>query len=267
MHKITKITQIDDPRISFFHSLKGNVPRIGERGVIVVEGELQVERLLRSHLTIETLFMEDAFYDKFAQFERKIGAAPRFSASRKLMEQILGYDLHRGVLALATRPPAVLLRDLQPPVVIFNGICDAENVGALVRTSRAFGVRSLLVDGKSCDPLLRRAIRVSMGTVLEMSICYVPQLVPAIEELSSFLDVVAAERHAKAIPVERFSFDRNIAVVFGQERFGVEAEVLSHCKHIVEVPMDSSGVSSLNLNAAAAVILSYLWKSGSSPAT
>ena len=91
------------------------------------------------------------------------------------------------------RPATTPLDELTHPIVALNGLSDPENVGGIVRTCRAFGVRSLLVDKQSCDPYLRRAVRVSMGAIFDMNVCIVEKLDTALGKLSNRFSLVAVE--------------------------------------------------------------------------
>ncbi len=259
---VESIEDITDPRVQFFHGLKGNHPRILEHNVIVVEGERPVARLLASDLSLHTLLMERVYYSKFSDLlaRHDLTRVNQLTAARKLMEQIIGYDLHHGVMAVAARPKALPIEALEPPIVAFNGIADAENIGALVRTSFAFGVTSFLVDQTSCDPYLRRAIRVSMGAALLARVCYTNSLSATLRALGRELSIVAVELSPDAIPIERAALSPKSVFVLGQERFGIAPEILQKCHSTVSVPMDTTVISSLNVNAAAAVVLSRLWQ-------
>ncbi len=261
------ITDIDDPRIAFFRTLKGHPIRLSERNIILVEGPEQVSRLLTTALELDTLFMEPRYYETLgAQLStRDLSKVTQYSASRELMGQIVGYGMHHGILALARRPQFVKLQELVPPIVALNGLSDPENVGGIVRTCRAFGVQSLLVDGHSCDPYLRRAVRVSMGAIFDMKVCLTEQLEADLHNLGKHFAVVAIEQNPGSQPLPSQDLPRDIVLVFGQERHGISQSVLKECSVILEIPMDSSMVNSLNVHAATAIVLERLWRNEKGP--
>lgn len=256
------IQDSEDERVQYFRMLKGNDPRLERRGCILVEGDQQVERLLRTDLPLDTLFMEEQFYDRFSPYltPQRLGDAVCFTASRDVMAEIVGYRLHRGVMVLAARPPKVSLSQLTGPIVALNALNDPENVGAIMRTCAAFGVRSLLVDGACSDPYHRRSIRVSMSAALSMAVCVEPALPGAVTALAQSRRVVGVELAPHAVPAASFRFADDVVLVLGNERTGLEPEVIACCHSLLEIPMDRCVVSSLNVSAAAAVVLSRVFE-------
>jgi tRNA G18 (ribose-2'-O)-methylase SpoU len=256
-----EIKSPDDERISYFFSLKGNAPRLVERNVILIEGEKQVRRLLETKHTLVTLFMEKRFYEVFASLlsHCNLGEVECFSAERQMMEKIVGYRLHQGVMALAERPAYVSLAEMSPPIVALNGVNDPENVGGIMRTCAACGVNSLLVDDLTTDPYHRRAIRVSMGAALSLNIMRVAKLSEAIAELGNRTAAVALENVENAVTFDAAKFPSQPLFVFGSEAFGVAPEVLRVCREVVRIPCNEAIVSSLNVSAAAAVVLTALY--------
>ena len=262
---LIEILDLTDPRIQFFRNLRGNDPRIVEREGVLVEGEKQVERLLQLGLPLQILFMEREFYQRFSDEleKRELGGVECYTAAREVMEEIIGYQLHNGVMALAARPKPASLFELKSPIVAFNGLADPENIGSIIRSCAAFGVKSLLVDSASCDPLIRRAVRVSMGCVLTMDICYVNDLARALVRLNETLETIGVENPQEAVPLSQVKLSRECVLVFGNERQGLTDEVLRVCKRQVKIPMDAGLIESLNVSATAAIVLERLYAGGS----
>ena len=250
-----------DSRIAFFKQLRGNDPRITSANGVLVEGEKQVERLLQLKLPLLTLFMEPKFYARFKPLLslRDLSTTECFVADREIMSEIIGYPLHNGVMALAERPKPVSLFDLKPPIVAFNSLADPENIGSIARSCVAFGVASLLVDSLSCDPLIRRAVRVSMGCLLTMDICYVSSLSRAITRLNETLESIAIENSPNALPISAGALPLQSVLVFGNERMGISGEVLSVCKRQIKIPMNADLIESLNVSATASIVLERLY--------
>ena len=258
---LIEILQATDPRIEFFRNLRGNDPRIVDRQGVLVEGEKQVERLLQLGLPLQVLFMEPEFYQRFGcELEgRELGDVECYVSAREVMEEIIGYPLHNGVMALAVRPKAVSLFELKAPIVAFNGLADPENIGSIARSCAAFGVKSLLVDSASCDPLIRRAVRVSMGCVLTMDICYVNDLARALVRLNETFETIGIENSEEAVPLSQVVIPKECVLVFGNERQGISDEVLRVCKRQVKIPMEAGLIESLNVSATAAIVLERLY--------
>lgn len=256
-----QITSPDDPDIAFFRFLKGNAQRIEESASILVEGEQQIERLLQTSLLLRVVFLEPRYYAKLGNLlnERISADTACFCAERAVMEQIVGYRLHRGALALAARPRCLDYHELPFPVVALNGLNDPENIGGIMRSCAAFSVPSLLADSGSSDPYHRRSIRVSMGAALFLNVSVVASLREALNELSARAATVAIEYVDSAQPLRSYSFPERSVLVFGNEKRGIEREVLIQCQHRVKIPMNQSFITSVNVAASAAIVLSELY--------
>lgn len=247
-----------DPRIEFFVELRGHVVRLDEHNLILVEGDQQVLRLLQSDFALDTLFFEQRFYERFAETlnARDLSGVRCYAAERDVMEQIVGYRLHQGVMALAKRPTPVELDSLESPVVVLQGLTDPENVGSIVRSCRAFGVSSILCDPTTSDPYLRRAIRVSMGAILPMKVSYSSSLANDLKRLSSKMRICAVEKCPGSVSVDTVDLSLPSAFILGNERTGIAKEVLAVCDTILEIPMAECELGSINVAAAASIVLS-----------
>ena len=257
------VISVADPRISDYLSLRQSASRLKERGLLVVEGPEAIEQLFRSSLEVESVFFDECYYRQFAALleGRKLPAEKILIASRPVMSEIVGYRLHRGVLAVAHRPPRVPVGGLNFPIVALNGLADAENVGSILRSAGAFGVQSFLVDELTSDPFLRRCIRVSMGAVLTSKVSYVGSLCSVLRDLDSSVEVVAVEQMPNAVPVSEVTFSKRTIFVFGKERGGIDRDVLDCCSSAITVPMNAINVNSLNVGCTAAVVLSHFYES------
>ena len=241
------IKELTDPRIQFFRELKGQHPRLSATGQILIEGEEQLKRALSFGVVPETVFMEPT-YQKLLQFPEQTTV---LLAERELMEGIVGYRLHRGLMALAPRPKQRPLPELPLPALALNEVTDPENVGTIARTAVAFGFRGIIVDAGSSDPYSRRAIRVSMGAVFGLQIFLVERL----------KEVLACAPHVTHIGIDSGrggeglrEFPSESVYYFGNEKRGLSPELLQSLTHIVEIPMVNSSLGSINVAAAAAII-------------
>lgn len=242
---LRKISSVQDPRIDFFRDLKGQHPRLTASGKILIEGKDQLKRALKRGVEIYTLFCDDEFCSSadLTQFKEVL------TAPLEIMEQIVGYRLHRGILALAARPKNIELKELEFPAFALEGITDPENVGTIARNAAAFGIRSIIFDSESSDPLSRRAIRVSMGGVFDLNIAPVNSLEKLFEHS---LNVIAIEKGGT--PINEFSFPTNGVFILGNEKRGVSKDLLLKVAAVVSIPMEDSLLSSINVGSASAVI-------------
>jgi tRNA G18 (ribose-2'-O)-methylase SpoU len=176
-----------------------------------------------------------------------------------LLCEILGYDLHRGVVAAAVRPALDALGDVATVnrVVVAQGLADPANVGALIRNCRAFGVDLLVLDPKGADPLTPRAIRASMGNVFGQRLAVTDTLLAVRQLRDAGCTILAATVGEGAIDVRTLELPARWALLVGNEGQGLSAELIEAADREVTVPIDADA-DSLNVAAATAVLLHTL---------
>jgi tRNA G18 (ribose-2'-O)-methylase SpoU len=241
-----EVTDPADPRLDPYRSLRG---RPADEGTFVVEGRTTLRQVRDAGIAIRSALVLPKALDAVEGID-----APVYVAERDVLTAVAGFDVHRGVLAVADRPPAndaaVLLRDAAR-VLVLDGITDAENVGALFRNAAAFAIDAVLLDSISCDPLLRRCVRVSVGNTLNVPFARCDDWRAAIS-----VPVLALTPGGETAIGDVPAIDR-FALVVGAEGAGLSADVLAAADHRVRIPM-ARGVDSLNVATAAAVALSWL---------
>ena len=281
---LIRLEDPDDPQLDLYRDLNDPAGRISleaDQSVFVVEGKLAVGRLLASGYTVKSLLVDDrrmAANSDLIEGTRAQGA-PVLVGSRALVAGTVGFDLHRGVVAVASRrsptDPGALLaevvggsapRGASPLVAVLEGLNDHENIGALFRNAAAFGVAGVLLDPTSADPLYRRSIRVSVGHVLHVPFArltpwpsgiglvraagyIVAALVPHPSPDGVLPSLRLAELRTQALKGKHPS---GIAVLLGAEGPGVTEAALAFADVVVSIPM-AAGVDSLNVATAAAV--------------
>ncbi|MGZ1489244.1 TrmH family RNA methyltransferase [Brevibacterium sediminis] len=183
---------------------------------------------------------------------------PIFIGTDAAVESLTGFHLHRGALAAMGRPalpdPAVLIADAKR-IVVIEDIVDHTNVGAIFRSAAAFGVDAVLVTPRCADPLYRRSIRVSMGTVFQVPWTRIESWPGGIAELQEAgFHVAALALDDESVSLRQFAAaaPERTAVVFGTEGEGLRRSTIAACDSTVMIPM-SGGVDSLNVAAASAV--------------
>ena len=185
---------------------------------------------------------------------------PVFVGSSELLESLTGFEMHRGALASMHRPvladPAELLRDARR-VVVIEDVVDHTNVGAIFRSVAGLGADAVLVTPRCADPLYRRSVRVSMGTVLQVPWTRLPDWPDGASVLKEAGFHLAALALADdAVTLEQFSVNppERVAIMLGAEGDGLSRQALEHADTVVTIPM-LHGVDSLNVAAASAVAL------------
>ena len=274
MANIIEITDFSDPRLDLFARLtEGQLRRQqeSEQGIFIAESPKVIQRALDGGYRPVALLMEQKhIHGDAADILAQCPDVPVYTASRDVLESLTGFALTRGVLcAMERRPlPAVedLLKDARR-VAVLEGIVDPTNVGAAFRSAAALNMDAVLVTPTCCDPLYRRAARVSMGTVFQVPWTRIgddhtqwPH--PGLERLRA----LGFKTAAMALRTDSVSVDdpallaeEKLAVVLGTEGDGLASDTIAGCDYTVMIPM-SHGVDSLNVAAASAVAFWQLGK-------
>lgn len=251
------ITGPDDPRIADYLELSDPQARARrERDeFFIVEGPIAIERLVASRLTIRSVLLTDKAHRRLAATLAGIDA-PVYVTTSEVMNEIAGFDIHRGAVASATRQP---LGDLDHiiatahTIAVLEGLNDPENLGAIARSALALGVDGLIVDPTCIDPLYRRTVRVSMGAVLFLPIARAPQWPQVIEDLARRgFETWAMTPDPAASDLWSMPSPQRLALVFGAEGAGLGEGALAACSARVRIDIDDHA-DSLNVAAAAAV--------------
>lgn len=259
---ILPIATLDDRELEPYKTLRRPIEH-QRRGIFVAEGEKVVRRLLESTLAVHSILLTPEWLEVYRPYlERKGGSLRVFLAPKKLLETIVGFPLHQGIMAVGRIPASLdLARSLaqcrKPALLVaVDGLTNAENLGVLVRNCAAFNADALLVGETSSSPYLRRAVRNSMGTVFTLSVVHLSSLAGAIEEMRSthHIRVIAAHPHAEQKSLHQVLLTGDTCIVFGSEGEGISAGVLAVCDEAVTIPM-RHGVDSLNVASASAVVL------------
>jgi len=258
MINIHRIISLDHAGLEPYRTLRRPLEH-RQQGIFVAEGEKVVRRLLDSTLRLRSVLLCPEWFERFgpALNSGHQGPVDVFLADRALLRQIIGYNLHQGIMALAEVPPEPDLRSLPSAhvVVALDALHHAENVGVVVRNAAALGAHAILAGETAASPYLRRAVRNSMGAVFHLPIFHPPSLSTLLRSLveSWGTRLIAADAGGTTL-LEEAEFGGNVCVIVGNEQEGVSPELLSLCAVRVRVPMER-GTDSLNVGSALAVIL------------
>ena len=268
MPHIIEINDLSDPALDVFARLTQAQLRSRlepEKGVFIAESPKVIARALDAGLLPLSLLMERRKIEGPAQeiLARCPAATPIYTAGRDILAALTGYQLTRGVLAAFHRPALpgveVLCRDARRVAVLEN-IVDSTNIGAIFRSAAALHIDAVLVTPSCCDPLCRRAVRVSMGTVFQVPWTQIGNE-PADWPIAGLtqLKALGFKTAALALTDRSVSIDDpalmaapRLALVLGTEGDGLTADTIAHCDYTARIPM-SHGVDSLNVAAASAV--------------
>ena len=261
MGHLVSISDLADPRLADYAHLTDVALKKsgGEHGLYLAESLLVLQRALRAgHVPRSILALGSSVEEALeatAAFD-----VPVFAGPPELLEQLTGYLLHRGLIASMHRPelPSVssLLATSQR-VVILENVVDPTNVGAIFRSVAAIGADAVLVTPRCSDPFYRRAIRVSMGTVLQVPWTRTGDWDALRAQLAAAdFHVAALALTDDAVDLRAFaaSAPKRVALVLGTEGDGLTPEAIAAADTVVQVPM-RHGIDSLNVAAAAAVAM------------
>ena len=258
-----RITSMDDPRVAAYRNLRDRTLR-GE-SLFLAEGDLLVRRLLASRFEVESVFVSDTFLDRIAPLVPD--GIPIFTGSERLLGEIVGYDFHRGVLAVGRRGKPDSLEQLiarfdrrnRLRLVVCPDASNSENLGLIYRSATALGIDGMLLGSRCCDPLARRCLRLSMGGSLRLPTARSADIETDLAALRDRHDVarIAAVLDADAESLGTFRWPDRAALLLGNEFDGLQEGCVSRCDHRVMIPMQP-GTDSLNLGVAAGIFL-YEW--------
>ena len=257
------IEELGDPRVAGYRALQTADLRGSER--FVVEGRLNVQQLIASPFSVESVFVTPAAHEALQPSLAKLPAeTPVYVASKAVLSGVVGFVMHRGCVALAQRGDPVAADTLRSAregrglVLVLEDLTDQENVGGCFRNAMAFGVDGVLLSPRCCDPLLRKATRVSMGGTLRIPFARVDDWPKGLSQLADagFARVALHPRSGSA-ELETLAAslgDAPVALVVGSEGPGMSDALLQQVDHHVHIRM-AAGVDSLNVATAAAIAL------------
>jgi len=258
-----RIVDAQDPRIRQFTGLTDVALRAVQEpaeGVFVAEGEKVVRRALEAGFAPLAVLASDKWL-RLLDAEGLLSAAvPRYAAPEDLLKAITGYTVHRGVLVLMRRQPlpalSVVLRHARR-LVLLEGLKEHTNVGAIMRCAAAFGVDAVITSPDCADPLYRRSVKVSMGTVFQVPWTTSTDweaTMNTVTDVGFTLAALTPDPDASDLRTWAESAPERVALVLGTEGPGLIESTLQRCSVRLRIPM-SGGVDSLNVAAAAAVAL------------
>lgn len=261
MFRVEPIASLDSPELEPYRTMRRSETHRA-RQIFVAEGEKVVRRLLESPLPVISVLLPPKWVEEYRPL---LDARPEmitaYTADKELLEQLVGFSMYQGVLAIGRIPKLPTLEEVvvssaHPALfVAVDGLTNAENLGGLVRNCAAFGVHALLVSQTCSSPWLRRAVRGSMGTIFEIPTVEDLDLPKTLRELRARnIRCIAAHPHASGATLAKANFTDDCCIVFGSEGFGIVPAVLDACDESVAIPM-SAGVDSLNVTSAVAVFL------------
>ncbi len=265
MADVIEITDFSAPELDVYARLTGAQLRAcPQGGLFIAEGVTVIGHALDAGYRIASLLMERRhIVGKAAGVIARCGDVPVYTADSRTLEQLTGFALTRGVLAAFYRPELPTLAQVcagARRVAVLEGLNDPTNVGAVMRSAAALGMDAVLLTPSCCDPLHRRAVRVSMGTVFQVPWTRIGQQAQdwpegrmmLLREMGFATVAMALSEDSVEIDDPCLAREERLAVILGAEGDGLAKTTIARCDYTARIPM-LHGVDSLNVAAASAV--------------
>ena len=261
--RVLRIDDPDDPRVAPFREVRER-DVAGRHGGFIAEGEVVLNVLARSRLyRAEGVLLADKRVEGLAPLIAEFGADTAvYAASQAVMDAIAGFPIHRGILAFGRRPAPVgaasLLESMAGDAIVLGlfGISNHDNIGGIFRNAAAFGVTAVLLDAACCDPLYRKAIRVSVGGVLTVPFARVWPGEDAVGMLEAKGFEVVGLSPAGRTDLTDYDRPPRCAVLFGSEGAGLPKAMLDRVRTLA-IPM-AGRWDSLNVATTSGIVLHHL---------
>ena len=261
MAHLIPITDFNDPaldvyaRLTEVQLLNREFP---EKGLFIAESPIVIERALNAGYEPVSLLAEDRHVEKFGSLLERCGDVPVYTAPFAVLTRLTGFALTRGMLCAMKRRKLStveeICRDIRRVAVLEN-VVNPTNMGAIFRSAAALNVDAVLLTPACTDPLYRRSIRVSMGTVFQIPWSFLPSdkdYCAALNALGFKTTAMALTDRARSIKDPEICGCEKLAIILGTEGEGLSDDTIAACDYTVKIPM-SHGVDSLNVAAASAV--------------
>ena len=267
MAEYIEITDFSDERLDIYVRLTGAQLRRGlecERGIFIAESPTVIGVALDAGCVPLSLLTDKRLLGGAVDeiISRMPEDLPVFFAERELLTEMTGFELTRGALSAMYRPEEKTVEELlsgKSRVAVLEAVADATNIGAIFRSAAALGIDAVLVTPTCCDPLCRRAVRVSMGTVFLVPWCHIgktkedwPASISILEKMGFTTVAMALSLDSVSISDPKLKDAEKLAIVLGTEGDGLSKSTIAACDYTAKIPM-SHGVDSLNVAAAGAV--------------
>ena len=274
MRNIIEITDLNDPALTVYARLTDNQLKnrlTPENAIFIAESPTVVEVAMQGGCEVISLLTDKRLLGgDVERLIEKCGDAPVYVAEREVLRGIVGFELTRGCLAAMRRPKAKTAEEAVKGarrIAVLENIADATNVGAIFRSAAALGIDAVLTTPSCCDPLSRRAARVSMGCALLLpfaTICdskeeWAVHGIDRLHELGFKTAAMALTDDSVSILDDSLKCEERLAIILGTEGTGLIKSTIEASDYTVKIPM-SRGADSLNVAAAAAVAFFELTK-------
>ena len=266
MRDYVKIYDFEAPELDVFVRLTGAQLRNKlepDKGIFIAESPTVIEVALNAGCEPIALLTDERLINGAVKdIIERCGDIPIYVAEREVLSKLTGFELTRGALCAMKRPMMKSVEELcadAKRIAVLENIADSTNIGALFRSAAALGIDAVLITPTCCDPLCRRAVRVSMGTIFQVPWGRIGNIPSDWPRDISRLSALGFKTAAMALTDDSVSIDdatlmqeERLAIILGTEGDGLAKSTIASCDYTVKIPM-SHGVDSLNVAAAGAV--------------
>ena len=256
---IIEITRLDHPGVELYATLTEAQLRNRldpAKGVFIAESPKVIDVALNAgYEPLSMLCEAKHLTGDAAPLLARCGDIPIYTGSRELLASLTGYTLTRGVLCAMRRKPHPSVSEVcrgASRVVVIDGVVDTTNIGAIFRSAAALGIDAALLTPQSCDPLNRRSIRVSMGSVFLLPWTWIEAPIPSLRDEGFKSVAMALTDRSVSIDHPALVSEPHLAILMGNEGWGLSQTTIDSADYVVRIPM-ARGVYSLNVAAASAV--------------
>ena len=276
MPQVIEIADLAAPELEVYARLtEGQLKNRAEpeKGIFIAESPKVIDRALDAGYEPVSLLMERKHVDGQARdIVARCGDVPVYTSELSVLKELTGFPLTRGVLCAMRRRPLPTAEEVcagARRIAVLEEVVNPTNVGAIFRSAAALGMDAVLLTPGSCDPLYRRAVRVSMGTVFQIPWAFLGEAVgdwphPGMDRLRALgFRTAAMALEDDSVPIDdpALAAEEKLALILGTEGEGLAARTIADCDYTARIPM-SHGVDSLNVAAASAVAF---WQLGGRP--
>ncbi len=249
------INSSEDADIALYKNLHFTPVSHIETNVCIAEGSKTVRKLLKSEIAIKSILCTEKYIDELQFYGDRLSEAKVLIAPKLLIDEIAGFKLHEGIMAIGAIPDGTPLELLGKQILALHGIVNSENVGAIVRNAAAFGFDSIIYDSKTSSPYLRRAVRASMGSIFFEKVYKSVDILNDLSKLkANGYQIVSIELSDGAIDINKANISDKVCFIFGAESNGISKEILELSDIIAKIPINKQA-DSLNVAACSAIVL------------
>lgn len=247
------IKDIDIEELEVYKSLRDSA--FSSDNSFIADSPKVVNILLNSNVKIKSILATKEYYDEFQMLLKEKNIEKRYMTTKEEMGKIVGHKIHHNCMMHGIRPANVSLCEMDDKIIMLDKITSSENVGSIVRSCAALGIKSLVIAKETPHPFNRRALRVAMGHSIMLKTYIHDDIklsIKAMQELG--YKVYAAEVCENSTPLKNVKIVQKWVLIMGHEGEGISKDILELCDEVVSIEMQD-GIKSFNVGVAASIMM------------